>query len=59
MKRQAISEDFRRLGLAVVILGVVGGLLQQQVPAGVAVGFGLLGILLWGPGIWLTQEVEQ
>lgn len=34
MKLQAVAEDLRRLGLALIIAAVVGGFFQETIPAG-------------------------
>lgn len=57
--RDAVSEDLRRLGVALVIAAMVGGLLQDLVPGHVAVTVGALGLVIWAGGVALTRKEED
>ena len=40
--RRAIQEEFRKLGVALMVAAVIGGLFEDRLPLGVAIA-GLLG----------------
>jgi len=54
----AVADDARKLGLALVIASMIGGLLQGAVDEYVAIGGSVLGIIIWSVGIWLTNTEE-
>lgn len=55
-RRNALAEDLRRLGLALLIAAIVGGFLQDQVAAGVAYLGLVLGAALWIAGLATIEE---
>ena len=56
---EAIGEDFRRLGVAAIVTGLVGGFLEGSVPAVAAVIAGALGITLNVIGYWVHRRAEK
>lgn len=46
----ALAEDMRRIGIAALIAGLIGGFLQDKVPTGAAALTAILGALacVWG-----------
>ena len=53
---KAIAEDMRKLGVGLVLAGIVGSALQSQIPVGVAVVGDVVGILLIGVGVRITPK---
>ena len=53
---RAASEDMRKLGVTLMIAGIVGSAFKNQVPVEVASIGGLLGLAIVGLGIWITPE---
>ena len=41
---EAIAEDFRRVGVAAIVAGLVGGFLEDRVPGAAAVAAAVLGL---------------
>jgi len=58
-RRGAVAEDFRRVGVAMIVAGIVGGFFHDQVPASVTLAGLVLGLLVWGIGIRITHERVQ
>lgn len=46
----------RKLGVTLMIAGIVGSAFKNQVPVEVAFIGGLLGLAIAGLGIWITPE---
>lgn len=53
--RDAVAEDFRRVGIAAIVTGLIGGFLEDKVAAVAAVMAVMLGIA----GYWLYSGDEQ
>ena len=49
-------EDLRKLGLALLIASMIGGLLQDQFSGEIAVGGAILGVLIWWSGLIRTNR---
>lgn len=55
----AIAEDLRRVGVALIIAGLVGSFLQDQVPALAALAGIVIGIVSNLVGYWLHSKEES
>lgn len=56
LDRRAVQEEFRKLGVALMVAAVVGGLFEDRLPLGVAI-VGLLGGLVIVVGGSVYREV--
>ena len=56
---EAMAEDLRRLGVAAIITGLVGGFLEDNVPSNAAITAAVLGILFLGAGYWAHHKTEK
>ena len=56
---EAAAEDLRRLGVAAIITGLVGGFLEDNVPSMAAVISAVLGILFLAAGYWAHHKTEK
>jgi hypothetical protein len=56
---EALAEDLRRLGVAAIIAGLVGGFLEDNIPGVAAVMAAILGVLLLGVGYWAHHRTEK
>jgi|GEM_PF-2681633 len=54
----AIAEDLRRVGVALIIAGLVGAFLQDTVPAIAALAGIVIGVLSNLMGYWLHSKEE-
>lgn len=54
----AIAEDFRRVGVALIIAAIVGAFLQETVPAIVAISAAVAGAIANTVGYWLHGKEE-
>ncbi len=57
---EAIAEDFRRVGVAAIVAGLVGGFLEDRVPGAATIAAAVLGIAanLVGYAIHRREEEE-
>lgn len=55
----AVGEDLRRVGVALIIAGIVGGMLKDQVPPIVAGLSAIFGLALAGIGYWAHHRERQ
>ena len=56
---EAMAEDFRRVGVAGIITGLVGSFLEDKVPGGVGFTAAILGIVLNMVGYWFHRQAEK
>lgn len=54
----ALAEDFRRIGVALIIAGIIGGFLQDDVSSVVSILASVLGIGLNLVGYWLHGKEQ-
>ena len=52
----AAAEDVRRVGVALIVAGLVAGVLEDRVPGLAAFGAVVLGIALLFGGYWLHRR---
>jgi len=52
----AAAEDARRVGVALIVTGLVAGVLEDRVPGLAALGAAVLGIALLFGGYWLHRR---
>jgi len=52
----ALAEDFRRVGVALIVAGLVGGFLQAHVPGIASIVAAILGAGLCSVGYWLHHK---
>jgi hypothetical protein len=57
--KQAFAEDLRRVGVAAVITGIIGGFLQDQVPLAGAVVASVGGVTSLGFGYYVHKRDRQ
>ena len=55
----AFAEDLRRVGVALIIAGLVGAFMREHVASGAAIVAALLGALLCGLGYWIHHKEVQ
>jgi hypothetical protein len=55
----AIAEDLRRVGVAAIVAGVIGGFLQDQVPLLAAMLAVILGGGACATGYWRHSREEE
>jgi hypothetical protein len=55
-RRKALSEDIRKVGLALLIASLLGGFLEGTVPVNLTISGLGLGAGIWFLGIFLTKE---
>ena len=56
---EAMAEDFRRLGIAAIVTGLVGGFLEDNVPGTAAMTAAVLGFILNILGYWTHHQAEK
>ena len=56
---EAVAEDLRRLGIAAIVTGLVGGFLEDNIPGIAAIMAAVLGVLLLGVGYWAHHKAEK
>ena len=56
---EAMAEDFRRVGVAGIITGLVSSFLEDKVPGGVGLTAVVLGIVLNVIGYWFHRQAEK
>lgn len=56
---EAAAEDLRRLGVAAIIAGLVGGFLEDNVPGIAAMTAAALGFILNVLGYWAHHQAEK
>lgn len=56
---EAVAEDLRRLGVAAIIAGLVGGFLEDNVPGIAAMTAAALGFILNILGYWTHHQAEK
>jgi len=56
---EAAAEDLRRLGVAAIIAGLVGGFLEDTVPAAAAIVAAVIGFTLTSLGYWAHHQAEK
>ena len=54
----AAAEDFRRVGIAGMIAGIIGSLLEDKFPLAVGVLAIVLGVVACSVGYWLHHRDE-
>lgn len=57
-RREAIAEDLRKLGTGLMLAGVIGSALREQVPVIGTVVVGILGLALVAAGVLTTPEEQ-
>jgi len=55
----AFAEDLRRVGVAAIVAGLVGGFLQDQVPVFAAILAAILGGSACAAGYWWHRREED
>lgn len=55
----ALAEDFRRIGVTLIIAAIIGGILNDSVPGVSAVLAVIVGIVLLGVGYWIHDKEER
>jgi uncharacterized protein YqfA (UPF0365 family) len=58
-KIQAISDDLRKLGIALVVIAVIGALLKGFVPLWLSVTTAVSGVLAWIAGMLLRKRIPD
>ncbi len=53
-----MAEDFRRVGVAGIITGLVGSFLEETVPGVLGIAAVVLGMVLNLIGYWLHRQAE-
>lgn len=56
---EAIAEDFRRVGVAAIVAGLVGGFLGDRVPGAAAVAAAVLGVAANLAGYAMHRREEK
>lgn len=56
---QALAEDLRKVGVALLVAGAVLGFLEEQVSTGAALYAAFIGMLLGVAGYWLHDREEK
>ena len=55
---EAMAEDFRRVGVAGIITGLIGSFLEEKVPGALGLVAVVLGIVLNLIGYWFHRKAE-
>ena len=55
---EAIAEDFRRVGVAGIITGLVGSFLEDEIPGLLGLAAVVLGLALNVLGYWFHRRAE-
>lgn len=55
----ALAEDLRKVGVALLVAGVVLGFLEEQVNTGAALYAAMVGVILSVAGYWLHYREEE
>lgn len=56
---EAVAEDFRRVGVAAIVAGLVGGFLEDRVPGAAAIAAALLGVVANLAGYAIHRREEN
>lgn len=56
---KGLAEDFRRVGVAFIIAGLIGGFLREHVAGGAAIVAAIIGVGLCSVGYWLHHKEHE